>query len=340
MADKHLSAADLRGKIIDAHSHLGIDLQAFSRQEYPSAQSLEGLYYRQKALGVDVNVVFPYGGDLFFDPSGFRDGVKRPAVDPVSPVPYGVENESVMREIFLYNPEHRRRFLPFVCADPGRMAEQQVACLNELEREYPIYGIKISPVSCQSNIARLLDEGRPILDFARKRNLPFLFHTTVADNEQYSQARDCFDVIDANRDLRFCLAHCIGFHRESLQRADGMENVWVDTSALKIQVQCARENNGIVAPEGLRIEADYSDHIAVMRALVDAFPRTMIWGTDSPCYVYICRRKQGEGAFVDFRLKARYEDEKAALDALSQENRMRVANQNTIDFVFGKEKST
>jgi hypothetical protein len=62
----------------------------------------------------------------------------------------------------------------------------------------------------------------------------------------------------------------------------------------------------------------------------------MLWGSDSPWYTFICRRKQGEGSYLEFRLKARYEDEKAALDALSDDLRVRACNSNTLRFLFGE----
>ena len=143
-------------------------------------------------------------------------------------------------------------------------------------------------------------------------------------------------VIEANPHLRFCLAHCIGFHAGFLQRADEMPNVWVDTAALKIQVQCAHENNRIIAPEAERLEGDYSDHTKILGALMSRYPDTIMWGTDSPWYTFICHRKQGEGSYPEFRLKARYEDEIAALDSLPADARTRACNTNVLKFLFGR----
>jgi predicted TIM-barrel fold metal-dependent hydrolase len=219
--------------------------------------------------------------------------------------------------------------------DPGREVGAQLRLLEDLERRYPIYGIKVAAVDCQSKVTSLIEEGKPFLDFAAERDLPFLLHTTADPSEQYSHASLCFEVIDANPHLRFCLAHCIGFHAEYLRRADAMPNVWVDCSALKIQVQCARENNQIIAPEGDRLAGDYSDHTKILNALMAQYPGTMIWGSDSPWYTFICRRKQGEGSYTTFRLKGRYEDEKAALDSLPEDLRTRACNTNTLKFLFG-----
>jgi hypothetical protein len=130
------------------------------------------------------------------------------------------------------------------------------------------------------------------------------------------------------------LAHCIGLHRGFLEQADEMPNVWVDTSALKIQTQLAYENSPVMALPLDRLECDCSDHIKVMQTLVERFPKTIVWGSDSPFHSYITRRLQGDGSYYEFRLKGTFEEEKAALDALSVEARRRVSL-NTIDFIFG-----
>jgi len=335
MVEKHVTIDALRGKVIDCHSHVGLSLKNYACREYPYAQTIEGLYYRQRAGGVDVNIVFPASGSLFFDPACFAKGEMRPAKNPLSPTPYTIENEMMMLEVFEFNPEHQERFLPFVMVDPGRDIAGQLQRLGELEKRFAVYGVKIAPVDCQSKITSLLDEGRPLVDYAAQRDLPLLLHTTADPLEQYSHAADCFRVIDQNPHLRFCLAHCIGFHAEYLERADEMPNVWVDSSALKIQAQCALENNRIIAAEVDRFEGDYSDHTKILGALAARYPDTIMWGTDSPWYTFICHRKQGEGTHLEFRLKAHYEDEIAALDSLPAGARRRACNTNVLKFLFG-----
>ena len=162
-----------------------------------------------------------------------------------------------------------------------------------------------------------------------------LIHVTVAPAEEFSQAADAFRVVERHPELRFCLAHCIGFNRDWLEKADALPNVWVDTSALKIQVQAACEGQEFMAKPGERFDWDYHDHLSVMKSLVERFPDTILWGSDSPCYSYISRRLQGTGSFHEFKLKGTYEQEKAALDALAPELRRKVASSNTAAFLFG-----
>jgi predicted TIM-barrel fold metal-dependent hydrolase len=190
-------------------------------------------------------------------------------------------------------------------------------------------------VACQSRAAELLGRGAPLLDFAEERALPLLFHVTTLPGEAYSQAADVFKIIESRPRLRFCLAHALLFHREYLARADAAPNVWVDTAAMKIQVECVRPEIGAALPASEFLDADYSDYRDVMRVLCERFPDTVIWGTDSPAYSWICRRKQAEGVWKEFRLKAAYADEVAALACLKPELRGRVGGANALDFIFG-----
>jgi len=336
MKERHLQPADLEGKTIDCHSHLGVILKAYVNIEFPCAQTVEGIYYQQISSGVDVNVVFPLAPELYFDlPTLLKTGEAIPAESPLSPVPYAVENRQLMSEVFRFCPEFQDRFLTFVSADPGRDITGQIGALRELEEEYPIYGIKISPVLCQSPVTELLGRSKALVDFALERNIPMLIHSTVDPKERYSQVVDILQVAETYPELRVCLAHCAGFDRAYLERADRMPNVWVDTSALKIQVQMTHEQNPVMALPDRRFEADYSDHRAVILALAEAFPETILWGSDSPAYSYICLRQQADGVYQEFRLKANYEDEVAALDALNQESRLKLSNTNTRRFLFG-----
>ena len=335
MKPRRLQRNDLAGRIIDVHSHVGVSLKAYGLAEYPYAQTVEGLYYRQLAGGVDVNVVFPLSADLYFEPKALTAGEMTPAREPLSPAPYAAENRLITREVLDYCPEISERFLPFVSVDPERAVAEQIAELEKLEREYPVYGIKVNPVGCQSHAAGLLKRGKAFLDFARERDLPLLFHVSTQPGEEYSQAADVFRIVERCPELRFCLAHCLLFHREFLERADAMPNVWVDTAAMKIQVQWIREEMDRSFPASQLADADYSDYTKVMLTLCERFEDTMIWGTDSPAYACICRRKQAEGEFHEFRLKATYEDEVAALDVLPAGLREKVSSLNTLDFVFG-----
>ena len=335
MSGKHIQRQDLIGKVVDVHAHVGINVKAFAETGFPYCSSVEDLFYRQTANGVDCSLVFPTSPELFFDiPHYVETGKLIPAARPLSPAPYVQENRMLLYDVFRFCPERSSHFLPFVSVDPGRMIQEQLASLRELEQEFPIYGFKIAPVACQTKVTKLLEEGEAFLEFARARNWPILFHVTTDPREEFSGAEDTFEVLEKHPELRYCLAHCIGLDRGYLDRADAMPNVWVDTSALKIQVQLAHENSPVMALPPDRLECDCSDHLKVMQALVQRYPKTIVWGSDAPAHSYITRRLQGEGHYYEFRLKGTYEQEKAALDILSAVERQQVGV-NTLQFIFG-----
>ncbi|NLE67474.1 MAG: hypothetical protein GX608_08650, partial [Lentisphaerae bacterium] len=115
------TARDLKGKTIDIHSHVGVSLKHYAKGEYPYAETLEGLYYKQLSGGIDVNVVFPFTMELFCDFHRLVDtGELVEDAAPLSPVPYELENRHLLRELYEHCPELTDRFLPFFCFDPGR----------------------------------------------------------------------------------------------------------------------------------------------------------------------------------------------------------------------------
>ena len=337
MKYKQIRREDITDKIIDGHSHTGFSIKAFASQEYPYAATIEGIYYRQIKGDVDINVVFPFTPELYLNVPELINGKFLKSHKPLSPAPYVTENQMLLKEIYEFCPEISSHFIPFISVDPGRDIQTQLDNIIKLSEIYPVYGIKIVPVFCQTPVTKLLTTGKAFLELAKEKNWPILLHTTVHAEEQYSRADMAFKVINENPDIRFCLAHCIGFHKKYLELANNVSNAWVDTAALKIQCQLAYENSPIVTAESERLHADYSDHTKVMRSLVEAFPNTIIWGSDIPAYSYICKRKQGNGSFTDFRLKASYEDEILALNSTPENHRKKICGYNTLDFLFGYE---
>jgi predicted TIM-barrel fold metal-dependent hydrolase len=330
IAEKHLRREDLVGKVIDAHSHIGIALREAAQINFPYCSSAEDLAYRHKANGVDFGVVFPISPALYYDlPTIIETGELRPAARPISRVPYERENRLLLTDVYRFCPEHSHRFLPFISVDPGRLIQEQIASLEELEQEFPIYGVKIHPLMAQSKALALLDVGAPLLEFFAARNWPILFHASTDPTDPFSQAADILLVAERHPELRFCLAHCVSCHQESLERAAALPNTYIDTAALKIQVELFRAEKS-----SAMLDLDYDDHTRVFQELVKRYPTTMLWATDSPYHSYITRRHQGEGVYREFRLKGTYEEEKAAFDALSPAQRAQVS-ENTVRFLFG-----
>jgi hypothetical protein len=334
--ERHVRREDLMGKVIDAHSHIGIALREAAQINFPYCSSAEDLAYRHKANGVDFGVVFPIAPILHYDlPVLIETGELRPVARPISPVPYERENRLLLTDVYRFCPEHSGRFLPFISVDPGRLIDEQIASLEELEQEFPIYGVKIHPLMAQSKALALLDVGAPLLAFFAERDWPVLFHATLDPTDPFSQVADILQVAERHPELRFCMAHCIGCHRPSFERAAELPNMYVDTAALKIQVELFRADKARGDDwSGQMLDLDYDDHTRLFQQLVERYPTTMLWASDSPYHSYITRRLQGEGVYREFRLKGTYEEEKAALDGLSLGQRGQVS-ENTVRFLFG-----
>lgn len=335
MVQKHIRPQDLIGRTVDVHAHTGFSIDRFAQIGFPYCSSLEDLYYRQEYNGVDYSTVFPLNPDLYFDIyTHVATGRLVPAEKPISKFPYELENRMLLTEVFDFCPELAHHFMPFISVDPGRKVQEQIELLRGLDEEFPIYGMKIVPVACQSSVTKLLEEGGAFLEFAKERDWPVLFHVTIHPDEQFSQASDTFKVIQRHPELRCCLAHSISFHREFLERADAMPNVWFETSGVKIMGQLACERSPVMGSPSDLFDWDYSDHVEVMQALVEHFPKSILWGSDAPYHSYIHRRLQAEGKYYESRLKATYEEEKAGFDALSAGAREQI-NRNTIEFISG-----
>ena len=159
MAAQKLTRAALAGQIIDGHSHAGLSIKAYAANEYPYAQTIEGLRFQQRTGPVSVNVVFPFTADLFFEPAELLAGRLTPAAQPLSPQPYASENRMLLRELYDFCPELTPHFLPFVSVDPSRCVREQIQSLQALAAAYPIYGIKINPVGCQAHATEFLGRG-------------------------------------------------------------------------------------------------------------------------------------------------------------------------------------
>jgi len=334
--ERHLHRGDLVGKVIDAHSHIGVAFREAAQINFPYCSSAEDLAYRQKANGVDFGVVSPISPALYYDlPTLIETGELRPAARPISRVPYERENRLLLTDVYRFCPEHSGRFLPFISVDPGRLIHEQITSLEELEQEFPIYGVKIHPLMCQSRARALLDVGAPLLAFFVARNWPILFHASTDPTDPFSQASDILDVAERHPELRFCLAHCASAHRSSLERAAALPNVYVDTAALKIQVDLFRTEKAQGDQRSAEmLDVDYSDHVRFFQALVAMFPTTMLWASDAPYHSYITRRLQGGGVYREFRLKGTYEEEVAAWRGLTAAQQQQV-NTNTLTFLFG-----
>jgi predicted TIM-barrel fold metal-dependent hydrolase len=318
--------------IIDCHNHIGVDLLFYLRGEFPYAQDLYRLVTEGSALGVDRWIVFPLVSNLSLDFQQMREGkILFPGFETV---PYAFENRRTLREIYKLFPNLSRLTLPFVMVDPMRETEAQAAELRKLRDEYRFYGLKIQSTVIQSDIKCLQQQGRVFVELAQEWDIPFLIHSSVFAEDRWAQASDILDIAQANPKVRFCLAHSCRFDRECLDRVNALPNTWFDCSAHCIHCDAAVRDLPIIAAQPRRFGTDYRDAGKVLGDLAAAYPKKLLWGSDSPFYSYVGRFDGGLLA-----LMSSYERETNALKSQTPQVIANIANRNILDFLKLKDES-
>ncbi|NUN96006.1 MAG: amidohydrolase family protein [Candidatus Omnitrophica bacterium] len=316
--------------LIDCHNHVGVELSAYLRGEFPYGQHLATMVAEGGALGIDRWVVFPMVTYLALDLAALRSGVIH-LESPLERVPYAFENRRLLEEVHELFPTEGARVWPFVMVDPERGIEGQVAALRALRQEYRFDGIKLQTTMIQARVKKLLSEGRVFLELAEEWNLPMLIHSSVLPSDVWAQAEDILDIVEQTPKVRFCLAHSCRFDRVSLDRLRSLPNAWFDCSAHGIHCRLAAAEDPNVAQAERRFDSDYTDPERVLRDLAEAYPDKFLWGSDSPYYSFVGR---SGGKF--FSLRSSYEDETRWLLELPANLRKRVSETNTLAFLGTK----
>lgn len=311
--------------LIDCHNHVGASPR-FTLADFPYAQDLPTLVKEGDRHGITHWIVFPFSLNLTFNVSALRRG-EFTTEGGEEKVPYAFENRRVRMETYTFFPEYSDRILPFASVDPSRCQESQVEELTKLHAERPIHGLKIQATTLRSYVSDLTKKGRVLLDFAAANDLPFIIHSSVAANDPWSPAEEILKVVRATPGVRFCLAHSCRFDRHYLDEIAELPNAWFDISAHGIHCIAAAGNLPIIAARERRFDSDYTNPARVLKDLADAYPRKLLWGTDSPFYSFITDRVS---------LKSSYADEVGYLKALPADHIGRVAGRNILDYLRPK----
>ncbi len=319
--------------VIDAHTHVGIAPKFYYQFGYPYALSLEDLAIRMAQLHIDYSVVFPFVDSAFYeiDP---KSGQIRTTTRTCA-FPYELENKNLLHEVYEIFPEYSRKFLPFLMFDPSREAEKQAEFFAALLEKYPVFGLKTATTYIQAFVTDLEGRGRPILELARRQNLPILFHSSVHPADPWASVYDIVDFAERYPDIRVCLAHSARFVEPVLKRANSLPNCYVDLSAFSIHCELVRQGSPSVAAQDVRFDADYADPLGAMRQLAQAFQNTMLWGSDTPFYYWIQKYTTADGSWQEDRLKCAFDQEARLVHKLPPEIRRKIAYENTLKFLFG-----
>lgn len=261
--------------IYDVHTHVGVDMGFMLRGWWPYATSSMDLLADMDANGIDRAVVFPFTLPSAFDAEEFAagHGVKlRPGR-----FPFDRENHLLADELALLDSEHR--LLQFAMFDPMREVAKQVENIHSMKS---IAGLKCQTTILQSPIKHLLGDAKEIVQIARQRNVPMLFHTSINPADTWAQVADCLEVAAAYPDVRFNLAHSLRYSRKGLEQAAKMPNVWVDCSAHLAHCQLARDHHKAVALGKDAVDVDYSKPVEVLKVIHQILGNKYIWGSDNP----------------------------------------------------------
>ena len=85
-----------------------------------------------------------------------------------------------------------------------------------------------------------------------------------------------------------------------------------------------------------RYPADYAQHAAAMQAIAEAYPDTMLWGSDTPGHQFIGRFVDDQGAEHWMHLTCEVRRETDEFRQLPDALQNRIGYRNTLRYLFGR----
>jgi hypothetical protein len=330
--------SDSRG-LIDAHTHLGIDVASFYNGDYPYAITTEDHIVRMAQSGIEFTVTFPLVYSSYFHLKSYRRGIYRRDPQTEASAPYEQENLHLCREIYEAFAEFEGRFLPFGFFDPARRQVEQVACLRRLAESYPLFGLKTASTYLHSHVGDLLRKGSCLLDLAAELDLPVTLHSSVLPSDPWANVFDILKVVKARPDVRFAIAHTCRFDRRALDAAAELPNCFVDCSAFHIHCLLALRNRPSVAMGPDRFPVNYANHAEALQRIAEAYPSTLIWGTDTPAHYWKGQFRNEKGEWVRADLPCGPTTEIEEFRKLPAPLQARIGHDNTVSYLFGNQVS-
>ena len=266
--------------LIDIHNHVGVDLLFYLNRHHPYAQSWSVLAREAEENGISMVGVFPMVSNLTLGLEGMRRGLADTA-GALEAVPYAFENSRLVSELAMF-PELAGRAIPVWMVDPGRSCSGQIAALKKLRESAECRMLKIQGTIIQSKVSELLRGGECFLDLAEEWDLPFIIHSSVRPDDEWSQVLDILAVAERRPGVRFCLAHSCRFDRAALDRVAELPTIlpWLSrTSVSRLTISIRRP----CLPNSPKLIPKNSAG-ALIR------PSTAMWTTGSSCSVPIAKR--------------------------------------------------
>lgn len=322
-------------RLLDVHTHTGVSPQLYLSHAFPYCQSLRDAHDQNVRAGITHAVVFPLCESLYYHlPSLAQNKIRTKG--GIGKAPFAFENEHLLRQLYQMFPQYRSMFIPFVMVDTLRETKQQVRLLEKLIDTWPFYGIKVHPRATRARMSTLGREGRPILDFARAHDLPFMVHAAYPKSpDPLSLLSDLFALAREHPKLRFCGAHFAGFHRATFEEANLLDNVWIDSAAMVIGCECVRRKIRIYECDSEKVPSDYNDPPAVFAELARRYPDTFMWGSDNPFHTWVSSQRLVNGKWSHCKLWSTLEQEVALLRDVKGALRRKMAFENALRFIEG-----
>jgi predicted TIM-barrel fold metal-dependent hydrolase len=322
-------------RLLDVHTHVGVSPHLYVTHAFPFCQSLRDAHEQNARAGITHAVVFPMVETLWYHLPSLARGRVRPG-GGIGRVPFAFENEHHLRQLYQMFPQYRSMFIPFVAVDTLRETRAQVRCLEKFLGAWPFYGIKVHPRATQAPMSTLAREGRPILEFARAHDLPFLIHAGWSGSpDPLSNLEDLFGLAKAHPKIRFCGAHFASFNRAAFEEAALLDNVWIDSAAMVIGCECVRRKLHVYDHGPGKVPSRYEDPPAVFAELARRYPDTFMWGSDNPFHTWVSTQRLASGKWSRCRLWSTLEQEVDLLRDVRGALRRKVAVENALRFLEG-----
>lgn len=322
---------EFRDSLFDSHMHFGVMLSSLFDDKMPFCQNLSGIMDILGLSRVNRGIVFPFPND-FIGNDLLNEPLKNTYVrDVFEEIPYFLQNQRLLLEVEKIS---RGEILPFLMCSVKYGVDAQIRFLKECVNDKYVYGLKYYADADNIPLREFVKHGEKIIEFLIEYDLPIVFHTsanTVINNGGISCPDDILNIAMLYPELRICIAHMAHFSKNVFNRlqSNDFPNVYLDTSPF---LHLCNIRNVVHSKNCL--ELPYNNPNAVLEKLTDLIPNQIIWGSDYP-FNFTCNLNN-PAHDKDYN-KYTYSQNINVLESLSDDKIKRIANINTLKFLFGEE---
>lgn len=321
---------EFKDSLFDSHMHFGIMLSSLFDDKMPFCQNIAGIIDVLGSSKINKGIVFPFPND-FIGNDVLNTPLKNVYVRNVfEEIPYYLQNKRLLLEVENIS---KQEILPFLMCSVRYGVDAQIQFLKECVDNRYVYGLKYYADSDNISLREFVRYGEKIIRFLIEYDLPIVFHTsanTVTNNGGISRPDDILGIAQLFPELRICIAHMAHFSKAVFDKMQNNEfpNVYLDTSPF---LHLCNIRNAVHSNECL--DLPYNSPADVLEKLIDLIPDQIIWGSDYP-FNFTCNLNNPTHD-KDYS-KYTYFQNINILEMLSDDKIKRIANVNTLNFLFGK----